>query len=70
MSQQAICQRCGEREFSWTVREASFNVREMIYWKVQLCERCAVYVEMILRSALQAVCSECVTVDSEAPHGR
>jgi hypothetical protein len=48
----AICQRCGEREHHWTVRDASFNVREVVYWKLQLCERCAVHVEMCLRAAL------------------
>lgn len=48
----AICQRCGERESPWTVRQAEFHVRELQNWKVQLCERCAIQVEMVLRAAL------------------
>jgi hypothetical protein len=49
---QALCQRCGERRNNWQVNEAEFHVREIQFWKVQLCELCAVQVEMILRAAL------------------
>ena len=48
----AICQRCGERENEWTVKEVEFHVRELKHWKVQLCERCAVQVEMHLKAIL------------------
>jgi hypothetical protein len=49
---QAICQRCGERKSAWTVKQADFNVRELQFWTVQLCELCAVQVEMLVRAAL------------------
>jgi len=52
MGLQAVCQRCGNRETSWSVNQAEFHVRELQHWKVQLCERCAVQVEMLLRSVL------------------
>ncbi len=53
MSLQAVCQRCGERKNSWTIAEAAFHVREVQHWKLQLCELCAVHVEMQLRAALE-----------------
>lgn len=49
----ALCQRCQERERSWTVNQAEFHVREVKYWKIQLCGRCAVQVEMVLRDVLR-----------------
>lgn len=52
MSLRAICQRCQEPENHWQVSQAEFHVREMQHWKVQLCERCAIQVQMALRAAL------------------
>jgi uncharacterized protein YcbX len=41
---QSICQRCGESQSSWRVRQAEFHVGELHFWKVQLCERCAIQI--------------------------
>jgi hypothetical protein len=49
----AICQRCAEVESAWNVHQAEFHVGEIKNWKVQLCDRCALHVQMIVRDALQ-----------------
>ena len=54
MTLRAICQRCGEREHQWNVHQATFDVREIKRWALQLCDRCSVHVEMVLRAALES----------------
>lgn len=48
----AVCQRCGERESSWTITQAEFHVGELAHWKVQMCERCTATVQEVLKTSL------------------
>jgi hypothetical protein len=48
----AICQRCGARKNDWTINQAEFNILELRHWKVQLCDPCAVQIQMVLSAAL------------------
>jgi ribosomal protein L37E len=49
----AICQRCGESAFDWTVRQSELHVGKIHHWKVQLCERCTEVIEQAVVAAMR-----------------
>jgi len=51
----ALCQRCGDHNGSWTIVQAEFHVGRIQRWKVQLCRTCTTTVETALREALAAL---------------
>lgn len=48
-----ICQRCGRRDFAWTVLQAEFNVGSIEHWKVKLCRGCTERAEKAVLDALE-----------------
>lgn len=49
----AICQRCRESKFTWTIQQAEIHIGELRHWRLQLCERCTAQAQRIIHSALE-----------------